>query len=270
VLGGDVKTFRWRLYVESMTAPQSNANLARNPRQFKIASLFLLIGIVASILGVVRYEYERRREREVAAAPWKKLGAEVTFGHHTRIIGLKFGPGSSSKVSDDHLAEISKLPHLVDLDFGGYLGGRSNITGAGITRLKNLSELQSLNLDGTAVTASGLAELKNLSQLQFLFLGSTGITGPDLVHLEGRSNLRGLWLNHTKINDADLVHLKKHLEGLVHLEVLHLAATDITDAGLVHLEEMARLDVLRVNGPGVSIDAMRALQKKLPNTEIWD
>ena len=63
--------------------------------------------------------------------------------------------------------------------------------------------------------------------------------------------------------------MKKHLEGLVHLEILHLAATDITDAGLVHLEGMTHLDVLRVNG-GVSVDAMRALQKKLPNTEIWD
>ena len=77
-------------------------------------------------------------------------------------------------------------------------------------------------------------------------------------------------MSNTEINNADLVHLKKHLEGLTHLKTLHLGSTDITDDGLVHLEGMTHLDILRVNNPNVSFEAMRALQKKLPDTKIWD
>lgn len=253
-----------------MATFQNKVVQAKRPWQFKLTSLLLMMGVVAAALGIGRSVYDQRRARKLAAGPWEKLGAEVTLSWDHAIIGLEFAPGNGSKVSDANLEEISKLPHLVKLDLGGYLGGRASISDAGIAHLNNSVQLRSLNLDGTEITAAGLADLKNLSQLQDLFLGSTGITGPDLVHLEGFSNLRGLWLNHTEIDDADLAHLKKHLKGMVHLHILHLAATNITDAGLVHLESMTQLRVLRVNGPGVSVEAMRALQEKLPRTEIWD
>ena len=253
-----------------MTQSHRNSKGAHWPRQFKLWNLLLLTAIVAVITAITHNEYERRRKQRLAAAPWERIGGVVAFDAKSRIIKLEFQPGANSNVSDSDLKEIGKLKHLVELDLGGYLGGRGAITDIGIAHLRNLSELESINLDGTAVTGAGLSELQDLSQLRFLFLGSTGITGPDLVHLKHFPNLRGLWLNHTKISDNDLELLKHHVASMPHLKILHLAATEITDNGLIHLEKMSHLDVIRVNGPGVSVTAMKSLQTEMPETKIWD
>lgn len=253
-----------------MTQPHPNSEAAHRTLQFRLRSLLLLTVMVAVVTAFAHSEYQRRRKQRMAAAPWEQIGATVTFDAQSRIIKLEFQPGANSIVCDSDLVEIVKLDHLIELDFGGYLGGRAAITDTGITHLRHLSKLESMNLDGTSVTGAGLSELQELSRLRFLFLGSTGITGRDLVHLKHLPNLRGLWLNHTKINDDDLELLKNHVASLSGLEILHLAATEITDNGLIHLEEMSHLDVLRVNGPGVSETAMRSLQEKMPETEIWD
>jgi hypothetical protein len=54
------------------------------------------------------------------------------------------------------------------------------------------------------------------------------------------------------------------------LQVVSLVATDITDAGLQSFWGMTYLKILRVNGPGVSIDAIKKLERALPETEIYN
>jgi internalin A len=46
----------------------------------------------------------------------------------------------------------------------------------GLSHLKGLTQLQNLNLDGTAVTDAGLEYLKGLARLQKLSLINTGVT----------------------------------------------------------------------------------------------
>ena len=51
----------------------------------------------------------------------------------------------------------------------------SNITDNGMDNLKNLPQLQSLNLVGTSITENGLAKLKGLKNLHTLYLYQTNI-----------------------------------------------------------------------------------------------
>ena len=98
--------------------------------------------------------------------------------------------------------------------------------------LEGLAKVTSLALMGK-ITDAGLGPLWALTNLETLDLDGTKITDAGLVHLKGLSKLKRLELYSTKITDAGLVHLK----GLTKLELLYLKETEITDAGVKDLKE---------------------------------
>jgi hypothetical protein len=60
----------------------------------------------------------------------------------------------------------------------------------------------------------------------------------------------------------------KHLQPLSNVTFLHLGSTQVTDAGLPELEPMKQLKYLNVSRSGVTPEGAKALQEKLPSTEI--
>jgi Leucine-rich repeat (LRR) protein len=82
------------------------------------------------------------------------------------VIGLDFRDWSGIK--DRHLAVIKELKQLQTLDLS-----QCQITDQGLKELKELKGLKTLNLYGTPITDEGLKELKDLVGLQFLNLTET-------------------------------------------------------------------------------------------------
>ena len=101
----------------------------------------------------------------------------------------------------------------------------------GVSHLKELPQLRSLKL--FYETDGGLSLLKHMDKLETLELPGNSITDAGLVHLKGVTGLQELNLNMTKITDAGLVHLK----DLTKLKRLRLHLTDVTGAGVADLQK---------------------------------
>src|SRR5262249_3238685 len=86
-----------------------------------------------------------------------------------------------------------------------------------------------LTLVDRVVTDEDLARLKELTELVALQLDGTQVTDPGLVHLKGLPKLKALFLHRTAITDKGVEHLKA-IKGL---EILILPR-QITDDGVRH------------------------------------
>ena len=99
-----------------------------------------------------------------------------------------------------------------------YLRRLSNGIDDILNHLKDLKELQSLDLTGAAVTDAQVERLKGLTQLRSLNLTDARVTDAGLDHLKGLSQLQRLSLFNTQVTDAGLERLKR----LWRLELLWL------------------------------------------------
>ena len=99
--------------------------------------------------------------------------------------------------------------------------------------LKDLKNVQWLNLGGTDVTDEGLQHLNELTSLTRLHLEKTAVSDAGLEHLRGLENLTYLNLYQTAVTDAGL----RHLQGLKKLKNLYLWQTEVTPAGVEKLQE---------------------------------
>ena len=91
--------------------------------------------------------------------------------------------------------------------------GRTKITDAGLTHLRGLTQLQSLDLQYDNVTDAGLFNLQNMKQLQTLSLSSTKITDAGLASLQALTGLQSLYLVETKVTAAGVQKLQGRQSG---------------------------------------------------------
>ena len=89
-----------------------------------------------------------------------------------------------------------------------------------LTPLKNLSQLQQLNLAESPVC--NVTPLKNLTQLQQLYLYTTQVS--DLAPLKDLTELRQLEIYNTQV--SDLTPLKKLIEKGIPVKLSHIAWDD--------------------------------------------
>jgi hypothetical protein len=94
--------------------------------------------------------------------------------------------------------------------------------------LKDVQNLQELNLSNVELKDSDLAHIAGLKHLERLNLSGSTVTDAGLAHLKNLTNLTYLNLFNTKITDAGL----KHLHGLTNLKSLYLFETQVTDTGV--------------------------------------
>lgn len=110
----------------------------------------------------------------------------------------------------------------------------SSITDASLASLRGLSKLQKLSLHGCRrVTDQGLIHLRQLVQLQQLDLSDTPVSDAGLEHLAGLSQLRVLNLARTQVSDAGLTALAE----LPALKSVDLTKTRVTALGLANLKQ---------------------------------
>jgi Leucine-rich repeat (LRR) protein len=231
-----------------------------------------------------------------------------------RTLGLQNTP-----ISDAAMAPISQLRSLESLGFThaqltdsglAQLGGLkrlrrlslylcSGYTGAGLSFLKDLPQLESLVLYGQEITdqaAVNIAEAKNVRTLD---LRDTAITDEGLRHLAGLTKVEVLYVlpvsgdikdgqivrsTEPRISDAGLqyigqmtelrglilsstrvtAHGMKHLAGLKHLEALDLSWTDVSGGGMENLKDLVQLRYLGLGYTRITNAAAEPLAA-LPN-----
>ena len=81
-------------------------------------------------------------------------------------------------------------------------------------QLKDLAELETLDLSNTPVSNVGLEHLKDLSRLETLDLSGTNVTDAGLDHLRGLTNLQSLDLSGTSVTKAAIANLRMSLPNL--------------------------------------------------------
>jgi Leucine-rich repeat (LRR) protein len=156
------------------------------------------------------------------------------------------GPNSwgGPKITDAGLTHLKNLKQLEVLD----LPCASLITDAGLVNLAGLTQLQTLSLDNDdKITDAGLAHLKALKKLKVLRLYGAALTDAGLEQIKDLVEIEDLQLGRAPVSDAGLVYL----EGLHKLKTLDLQGTKITDAGLVHLRSLSKLEWLALNNTQV-------------------
>lgn len=128
---------------------------------------------------------------------------------------------AESPVTDEGLQQIAKLPKLMMLQ----LRMCQKITDDGLRHLGAMSQLRSLQIDGTSITDQGLVNLQGLLGLQALGIGHTKITEAGLQHLDPLLNLRTLWLNELDLSAGAIERLRSKLPHLKRIDGLAKPAT---------------------------------------------
>jgi hypothetical protein len=207
----------------SATAP-NRAPIERQAQQQAVEAI-LKLG------GDVRFDYQRPDPNKPNVFDQQAKPMDPKGFHRVILVSLR-----ESKVTDDDLKILAKLPYLENLD-----------------------------LTNTRVSSAGLAHLKGLKNLRVLSLWRTKVDDKGLEHIKGLTKMWQLVLDETKVTDAGLVHLK----GMTDLEEwLGLVGTQVTDEGLKHLEGLTKLRSLNLRHTRVTEAGVKKLQEALPNTRI--
>jgi hypothetical protein len=146
-----------------------------------------------------------------------------------------------------HLADLSYLIDEIDVGFSS--SGMTNvgfvptdfsprITDKGLSYLRGLVGLKTLNLSGNRVTTAGLVHLQGMKRLEELWLLRDKIT--DIAPIRNLPNLCRLYLSENPLNDEGLSGVSE-LRGL---QELALDGTKVTDDGLSILGKLPALTSL--------------------------
>jgi hypothetical protein len=172
------------------------------------------------------YKYPQRpdlREKEARTA-LTELNAYWQLGDNGRITVVRM---QRPELTDAATVHLKNLDDLEELDLG-----YSGVTDAGLASIEDLPKLRSLDLYGTKVTDAGLRRLRHTSQMECLVLSPLN-TDASLECVAKMTSLKTLNLNGTKVTDKGLVHLY----GLRNLREVMLYNTSVTDEGARKLRQ---------------------------------
>jgi sugar lactone lactonase YvrE len=169
----------------------------------------------------------------------------------------------SDRVTDDWLKQLAGQDQLRRLELSG-----TAITSAGLVHLKDLSNLERLNICLTAVDDRGFEHLAGMAKMRRMVICASKITGTGFAHLGGMKQLESINLHSAPASDAGLEAIGK-LTSLRRLEIVH---TKVTDAGLKHLAGLVHLQQLHVHGPETTAMALPFLGQlqELYQLDVYD
>ena len=158
---------------------------------------------------------------------------------------------SGTAVTDDDLRLLRNLTQLQTLNLH-----RTQVSDVGMEHLESLSRLTTLTVGDTQITDEGLKALTHLDQLQSLGLHGTRVKDQGVALLKSLPRLKSVFLSKSDITDASLTTLN----GLTNLELLWLSETQITDAGLVQLQSLKKLKSVSLEKSAITDDGLRYLE----------
>jgi hypothetical protein len=157
------------------------------------------------------------------------------------------------RVDDRWVKRLRGMTSLHTLSLNG-----AEITDRGMASLAPLTQLEYLDLSNTAVGDAGLEQIRGLKRLHILDLSHTRVRGPGLKHLAGMLELTSLSLDSTELDDAGLAQLP----ALPSLANLDLGSTKITSAGLRFLKDHPSINLLSIRNTQVDDAAIETLSAR--------
>jgi eukaryotic-like serine/threonine-protein kinase len=167
---------------------------------------------------------------------------------------------SGALIGDADWLRLKRLTHLHRLVLEGVV-----LNGHGLEDLRGLTNLDELILSGTQTTDVDLAQLRGFSKLTSLTLDRTPVTDVGLQQVAALSGLKSLILRNTAVTDAGL----KNLERLAGLRSLVLEGTHISDAGLASLGRLPELNNLSLGNTAVTDAGLKQLQGLTKLENLW-
>jgi sugar lactone lactonase YvrE len=212
---------------------------------------------------------------EVNAPTWlRSLASDAGLPVFRRIVELDLNENTDGhaipvpkkaedRVTDDWLKKLAGQDLLRRLELSG-----TAVTSAGLIHLKELKDLERLNVCLTATDDRGFEHLAGLTKMRRMTVCASKITGSGFEHLQGMQQLESINLHSSPASDAGLQAIGK-LTSLKRLEIVH---TNVTDAGLVHLASLVNLQQLHVHGPKTTEAALPFLGqlKELYQLDVYD
>lgn len=195
--------------------------------------------------------------------------ARLAERHGDRILNLDL---QNTGVTDAGLESLSKFTALRHLSICSYPRRirrgdpvpPSKITDEGLAHLKELTQLQSLRLDGLPITDAGLAAINDLPNLHALYLSRTEVRGHGLAKLKSLPRLTILVADQTGMTDDGL----RALSGATRLRILSLNRVPLTESALPLLKAIPVIDKLELNGCGFLDEEIDALRKSKPALKV--
>lgn len=144
------------------------------------------------------------------------------------------GPTSTRTSTLDALTALTGSEHEIALD--------RKVTAAEFDRICQLTDLETLKLDGGGVSAEQVGALHRLMSLEHLRIRNCPVNDDGIVELVKLRNLRVLNLPQADFSDRAL----KMLANLPKLELLRFSSKQVTDAGIRYLENSKSLRALHL------------------------
>ncbi len=212
---------------------------------------------------------------EVVAPDWlRSLASDEGLPVFNRIVEIELNERTdghkdpepkklSDRVTDDWLKQLAGQDLLRRLEVSG-----TAVTSAGLIHLKELTNLERLNVCLTACDDRGFEHLAGMTKMKRMTICASKITGSGFAHLQGMKQIESINLHSAPASDAGLEAIGK-LTSLKRLEVVH---TNVTDVGLKHLAGMVNLQQLHVHGKETTAEAFPFLSKlrELYELDIYD
>ncbi|MDA1275819.1 MAG: hypothetical protein O2960_17515 [Verrucomicrobia bacterium] len=206
-----------------------------------VPSAYRIFASVLVLAGVETARFE-------GAEPKASSVSEIQIAERVRKLGgYAFEDPESGRVVE---VNLNRNPHVADSDLEGFSA---------------LSKLTDLSLEGTRVGDAGMLFLKDLHELEWLNVYQTQMGDEGLRHISGLKRLKHLPVGGTRITDAGLAYLKK----LENLQYLGLRDTSITDRGLENLTGMTNLVGLHLGGTAVTSEGLRHLTPLVKLERLW-
>ncbi len=212
---------------------------------------------------------------EVVAPNWlRSIASDESLPVFGRIVEIELNERTdghkdpepkklSDRVTDDWLKQLAGQDQLRRLEVSG-----TAVTSAGLIHLKELTNLERLNVCLTACDDRGFENLSGMTRMKRMTICASKITGSGFAHLQSMQQIESINLHSAPASDAGLEAIGK-LTSLKRLEVVH---TNVTDAGLKHLAGMVNLQQLHVHGKETTAEAFPFLSKlrELYELDIYD
>ena len=136
--------------------------------------------------------------------------------------------------------------------------GQTNLSDKGLRDLVYLPKLVDMTLNGTLATGEGIGRLPCLKQLQVLYVGYTSKPAMLTAALKHSLNMRVLHLRSADLTDAEMKDLSK-VKSLYELYIIDNPR--ISDRGIAEIASLPHLQMLDLDGCGVTVRCIPSLQK---------
>ncbi len=159
-------------------------------------------------------------------------------------------------VQYEWIAELDDLEHC-ELN-------HLSVTDTNLKAIRDLRQLNGLNLAAAHITDDGLQYLADIRRLETLCLDHTQVSNAGVAHLAPLGQLKSLGLTKARVTDAGVPALLQ----LKHLERLRLDNTELSDAGLDQLSQMSSLVYLSIANTHVTDEGVARFQAARSQCQI--